>query len=230
MAKTTSGWYMNSLALKFLFTPFKIFYTLFLIILVIFGMSLLTQTYFHQPSLISQETKQLEQLGIQASLQTSGKPVNIRVAEKTYRGLATVFYEWTTVNQALAAQNEQDDGYKFKMFLTKRYELIRHFDSTLKVIAIRIGNLSLFAGLAILYFVVAVTDGLVMRAIRQKNASRESAGIYHRAKYWRVGITYIGIMFYLCLPFAVHPYWLFLPVGLCAAALFLQAKYLKKYL
>ena len=44
MPTNTSAWYMNSLPLKFLFLPFKAAYTLFLIVLLIFGSSMLTQT------------------------------------------------------------------------------------------------------------------------------------------------------------------------------------------
>lgn len=232
MADKNNGWYMNSLPLKFLFSPFKALYTVFLIVLVIFGVSLFTQNYFKQDSLLEQEVRQLTAIGTQPIVaDDNNKPaINTSVSRATYRVLSTVFFDWTLVNTALQAQNENDLGYKFKNYLMPRLDLLQHFDNTLKVIAIRIGNISLYLGLAVLLYLLAAIDGLVMRAIRQRNASRESAGIYHRAKYWRVGITWLSIMVYLCMPFAIHPYILLLPVGLSAWMVFVQCKYLKKYL
>lgn len=232
MADKNNGWYMNSLPLKFLFSPFKALYTVFLIVLVIFGVSLFTQNYFKQDSLLEQEVRQLTVIGTQPIVAgDNNKPsINTSVSRATYQALSTVFFDWTLVNTALQAKNENDFGYKFKNYLMPRLDLLQHFDNTLKVIAIRIGNISLYLGLAVLLYLLATIDGLVMRAIRQRNASRESAGIYHRAKYWRVGITWLSIMVYLCMPFAIHPYILLLPVGLSAWMVFVQCKYLKKYL
>lgn len=231
MAAKSSGWYMNSLPLKFLFSPFKALYTIFLIILVIFGVSLISQNYFKSDSLLEQEVKQLSTIGTKPIIDgNTTLAINTTVSRKTYKALSTVFFDWTFVNTALKARSENDFGYKFKNYLMPRIELLQHFDDTLKVIAIRIGNISLYLGLALLLYTLAAIDGLIMRAIRQQNASRESAGIYHRAKYWRVGVTWLSIMIYLCMPFAIHPYILLLPILISAWMIFLQAKYLKKYL
>lgn len=229
-AKSASGWYMNSLPLRFLFAPFRTVYVLFLIILTIFGLSFVTQTYFHQPSLLNQEIKQLEQLNTRSLLSDNPTTVNQTVSRTVYIGLGTAFFDWTGINRALQAQNESDAGYRFKSYLQTHREWLKHFDNTLKVIAIRLGNVSLFIGLALILNLLAITDGLVMRAVRQSNASRESAGIYHRAKYWRTGIIWISILLYLSLPVAISPYLLAIPIALCAWLSFLQAKFLKKYL
>lgn len=229
-AKSASGWYMNSLPLKFLLAPFRAAYVLFLIILTIFGLSFVTQTYFHQPSLVQQEIRQLEHLGTYSLLSDEPATINQTVSRAVYSGLGTAFFDWTGINRALQARNETDAGYRFKTYLQPRIEWLKHFNNTLKVTAIRLGNICLFIGLAVLLNLLALSDGLVMRAVRQKNASRESAGIYHRAKYWRTGITWISILLYLSLPLAIPPYLLALPIALCASLTFLQAKYLKKYL
>lgn len=221
-----NGWYMNSLPLKFLFHPFKTAYVFFVIVLLIFGSSMIAQTYFHQPSLLQQEIQQMSS----GSLNSKADDVNIQVAKISYSALNTLFFDWTYINTALKAQKESDSGYQFKQVLLPYMEVLRHFDETLKVISIRLGNISLFIGLSIIFFVVACIDGLTMRAIRQKNASRESAGIYHRAKYWRVGITWLSILIYLSLPISINPYWLIFPISFVAIMIFLQAKYLKKYL
>lgn len=187
-----NGWYMNSLPLKFLFHPFKTAYVFLVMILLIFGSSMVAQTYFHQPSLLPQEMQQINS----GSLKTQSN-INIQIAKISYSALNTIFFEWTYINTALKAKKEDDAGYRFKQVLLPYSEILRHFDETLKVIAIRLGNISLFLGLAMILFGAALIDGLTMRAIRQKNASRESAGIYHRAKYWRVGITWLSVLVYL---------------------------------
>lgn len=194
-------------------------------ILLIFGSSMVAQTYFHQPSLLQQEMQQINS----GSLKTQSN-INIQIAKISYSALNTIFFEWTYINTALKAKKEDDAGYRFKQVLLPYSEILRHFDETLKVIAIRLGNISLFLGLAMILFGAALIDGLTMRAIRQKNASRESAGIYHRAKYWRVGITWLSVLVYLSLPISINPYWLMVPIAFVALMVFLQAKYLKKYL
>lgn len=216
---------MNSLPLKFLFHPFKTAYVFLVMILLIFGSSMVAQTYFHQPSLLPQEMQQINS----GSLKTQSN-INIQIAKISYSALNTIFFEWTYINTALKAKKEDDAGYRFKQVLLPYSEILRHFDETLKVIAIRLGNISLFLGLAMILFGAALIDGLTMRAIRQKNASRESAGIYHRAKYWRVGITWLSVLVYLSLPISINPYWLMVPIAFVALMVFLQAKYLKKYL
>ena len=68
------------------------------------------------------------------------------------------------------------------------------------------------------------------RKVRQQNAGRESAAIYHRAKFWRTGILWTTIFIYLSMPFSIDPIILLIPITLLSIAIFLQAKYLKKYL
>ena len=233
---------MNSLPLNFLFYPFKASYTIFLIILIIFGLSTFTQTYFDasRSGLVAKEIEQLNNIQASPLLsqwkkervveESNSAPINLRVSRFAYQAFSFAFYDLTYVNTALKAKSEADAGFKFKNYLMPRLAYLHAFDDTLRVIAIRIGNICLYLSLAILTSAVAAIDGLAMRAIRQKNASRESAGIYHRAKYWRSGVVWLGILIYLCTPVAVTPYILLVPVCLNALFVFIQAKYLKKYL
>lgn len=78
-----------------------------------------------------------------------------------------------------------------------------HLDTlndTLKVLAIRIGNIVAFMPLALVIATVSLTDGLSQGRVRQANAARESAAIYHRAKYWRMGIIWLTCLTYFLLP------------------------------
>ena len=45
---------------------------------------------------------------------------------------------------------------------------LQQFDATLKVISLRLGNLALFVGIAAIFAIPVLLDGLVMRAIRQE--------------------------------------------------------------
>ncbi|WP_241158679.1 DUF4400 domain-containing protein [Neisseria yangbaofengii] len=219
--------------MKFLLSPFKAIYTVFLILLIIFGLSLATQNYLQAPDLLEQELSRLKAINQDQATLWQHRPseqLNTTVARTSYRTLSTVFFEWSQINKALSAQSESDEGYQFKNYLIPRLDLLKHFDKTLQVISIRIGNICLFIGLAALLYILALIDGLVMRRIRQENASRESAGIYHRAKYWRSGIIWLSILFYLCSPIVLSPYWLLVPILSSTYMVFLQAKYLKKYL
>ncbi|HHW4338796.1 TPA: DUF4400 domain-containing protein, partial [Neisseria gonorrhoeae] len=213
MPSNTSAWYMNSLPLKFLFLPFKAAYTLFLIVLLIFGSSVLTQNYFGTGNLLEDEIKWSESVGHDAF---PGKEVddtiNLQIARLSYKGLKTVFFDLTLVNESLKAKSEADFGYKFKNYLVPRMKYLQQFDTTLKVISLRLGNLALIVGISVIFAIPVLIDGLVMRAIRQENASRESAGIYHRAKYWRTGIIWLGCMIYMCVPISIPAYLLYLPL------------------
>lgn len=109
-------------------------------------------------------------------------------------------------------------------------EKLSILNDTLKIIAIRIGNIMAFIPLLIIMVCSTVFDGFMMRKIRQQNAARESAAIYHRAKFWRSGIIWTTVLIYLSMPFSVDPIILLLPVVLLSITGFFQAKYLKKYL
>ncbi|MBJ1807828.1 traD domain protein [Neisseria meningitidis] len=96
MPSNTSAWYMNSLPLKFLFLPFKAIYTLFLIVLLIFGSSVLTQNYFGTGNLLEDEIKWSESVGHDAFPgKEVGDTINLQIARLSYKGLKTVFFDLT---------------------------------------------------------------------------------------------------------------------------------------
>lgn len=235
MATREESWYLNSLPLKFIFAPFKAAYTLLLIIFIIFICSFVSQTYFHQPSLVSKEWESSAALIQQHHLshQASATSINQKIAYQSHRALYHVFFKLTTLDQILLPQqNTTNSKYFLKNYFetNNRILLLHHFNDALKIVSIRLGNIVLFLTLIAIFSITFIIDGLVQRAIRQKNASRESAGIYHRAKYWRTGIIWSSIMTYLCLPIYINPFLLIIPSLGIVLMLFLQMKYLKKYL
>ena len=234
MAKTSSGWVFNSLILNFITQPFRWALIFLLAILIVFFSSLVSQSVFGTSDQLYQE---IEVLKIQSQQQSwlntewSKKPVNISVTRASYALLHGIFFKLTRIDEAWQAQEESDFGYVVKeKFLQPHSALLSGFDRTLKTISVRLGHLSYFAGLAIVLCLVGLIDGFVARAIRQKNAGRESAGLYHRAKYWRTGILWLSMIAYLASPTPISPNWLFIPCAIYASLVWLQAKYLKKYL
>jgi fatty acid desaturase len=57
---------------------------------------------------------------------------------------------------------------------------------------VRTAILTRFAPLLILLYVVGAADGFTQRAIRRTCGGRESASLYHRAKYLQVALLGLG--------------------------------------
>ena len=240
----------ESLVLRFLTAPVKLLKIILLVIAILFGSSIILQSYFYRPDLLQREIENTLQLGNQSLWQQwtasderlpehnrmsseNGSPdtgINLTLTRYTYTALSTVLYEWIPLNYLLES-NPGDIGYSFKeQFLEPNRGYLERFDQVIRIISLRLGNIAFLSIFALYLSLLAVIDGLVQRRIRQENASRESAGIYHRAKCWRTGIVSTSSVLYLSTPFSVSPLWLLIPVCGGAGMLYLQAKYLKKYL
>ncbi|MBL8484373.1 MAG: DUF4400 domain-containing protein [Rhodocyclaceae bacterium] len=86
------------------------------------------------------------------------------------------------------------------------------------------------APLAAAAWLLGMVDGLAARSIRRACAGRESAGLYHRAKWWQFVLCAGFVSAYLIVPFRA-PLEILAPVfGVAALVLSrLQWKYYKKY-
>ena len=217
----------ESTILRTLTLPFRSMRILIFVILILFGSSIALQTYFHRPALLTQELTLAQKIGTTHSIysqhsakeetqQITKPPMNIAVTRHTYNGLYWLFFKATHLEEVSA--NNQFYGY------------IQQFNGTLKIISMRLGNAAIYIFYALFLGIIALIDGLNARKIRQANAARESASLYHRAKYLRTGILWSSIFLYLVLPIAINPQWLLVPVVCIALSVFMQAKYLKKYL
>ncbi|MCP1361814.1 TIGR03747 family integrating conjugative element membrane protein, partial [Halomonas sp. BBD45] len=91
--------------------------------------------------------------------------------------------------------------------------------------------LVLTSPLFILAAIVGFTDGLVSRDLRRFGAGRESAFIYHHAKRLVTPIFFTGWLFYLSLPFSIHPNLFLLPCAfLFGLMIAIATSSFKKYL
>jgi hypothetical protein len=98
-------------------------------------------------------------------------------------------------------------------------------------VGVRAAILTRFTPLLLLLYGVAVADGFAQRAVRRACGGRESAGLYHRAKFLQVAVLALGgaslllwpgpVRWALCVPLGA-----ILAAGLCRA----QWTYYKKHM
>ena len=228
MRKQNGGFLGEALSVRSLFAPFRLAVTVLFIILVLFAFSFVNQSWFHQPDLLRQELA-YTQIFFEKKKKKDAT-FHIMVIRYCYDALYWLFFKLTGLSTLF--ENDSINGAQ-ELLVDAFYpysDKLEVLNQTLKIISIRLGNLFAYLPLLICLASAALFDGLMQRKIRQKNASRESAGIYHRAKYWRTGLVSLVILIYLCLPIAIPHYLLLVPIGLLASLVFIQAKFLKKYL
>lgn len=152
------------------------------------------------------------------------------IAKYTYQGLHHLFFNMTGINDLTAHGPQSTIGEHIWSVLQPHQDKLYRLDQTFKVVSLRFGNLAAYLPLLIILVSVSIYDGLMQRKIRQSNASRESAAIYHMSIYWRFGVIWTSAILYLCLPVSISPALLLLPIAFICVLMHIQAKYLKKYL
>jgi hypothetical protein len=79
-------------------------------------------------------------------------------------------------------------------------------------------------------YAVGMIDGLVERSIRRYSGGRESATLYHRAKYVIAGVVGLWLFVFVCLPIPLELQWgSWVAGGVIGVLSRLQWKYYKKY-
>jgi len=79
-------------------------------------------------------------------------------------------------------------------------------------------------------YAVGMIDGLVERSIRRYSGGRESATLYHRAKYAIAGAVGLWLFIFVCLPIPLELQWgSWVAAGVVGILARLQGKYYKKY-
>ena len=69
-----------------------------------------------------------------------------------------------------------------------------------QLLGVRSAALARFAPILILFYASGSVDGLVQRAIRRARGGRESASLYHRAKYLQIAVLGLGSLGILLWP------------------------------
>jgi len=100
-----------------------------------------------------------------------------------------------------------------------------------QLLGVRLATLIMVAPLLALVYLIGATDGLTQRAIRRACGGRESASLYHRAKYLQVALMVIALLIGLLWPASVDVRWIGLPLTAILGVLArLQWAYYKKHL
>ena len=100
-----------------------------------------------------------------------------------------------------------------------------------QLLGVRLVELALLTPILTLIYVVTGADGLTQRAIRRVSGGRESASLYHRAKYLQVVLMATGLLICLFWPASIDVRWIGLPLAASLGILTrLQWAYYKKHL
>lgn len=100
-----------------------------------------------------------------------------------------------------------------------------------QLLGVRFASLCLMLPVIVFGYLVALADGLCQRAIRRVCGGRESASLYHRAKYGQELLVAAGLLVVLLLPVSIDVRWVGSPVMVALGILArLQWGYYKKHL
>jgi integrating conjugative element membrane protein (TIGR03747 family) len=157
------------------------------------------------------------------------------------RDFADTVYRWLWQMTGLeklilwAAAPTPPDAPAFQAAAHSLYSAIAAFVSAAanitQVFAVRLAVMSLAMPAFLLAILVGLLDGLVARDLRKWGGGRESSYLYHHAKRW-IWPLFIGAwVFYLSLPFSLHPAFSILPfAALIGVLVAITASSFKKYL
>ncbi len=100
-----------------------------------------------------------------------------------------------------------------------------------QLLGVRSGILLRYLPLLGLLYLVGAVDGLALRAVRRIQGGRESAGVYHRAKFMQLGLVALGGGVLMVWPWPVAWGWMAgLAAGLLGLLTAVQWRYYKKHL
>jgi len=99
------------------------------------------------------------------------------------------------------------------------------------VFCVRVAILILALPIFGLFGILALVDGLVQRDLRRWGGGRESSFVYHYARQAALPLIVMAWVFYLAVPFSLHPTYIVLPfAALSGMSVSITARTFKKYL
>jgi integrating conjugative element membrane protein (TIGR03747 family) len=155
------------------------------------------------------------------------------VADKAY----FVLFEVTRIADFIAwiaahpSAHEEELRSKLHQLFRPVAEYVVAAMQVTQVFSVRLAILALATPVFLLFSLVALVDGLVKRDLRRWGGGRESSFVYHWAKCSALPLLVLTWVFYLALPFSLHPSFVVLPFAiLFALSVELTASTFKKYL
>ncbi len=231
-----------SVGLKSITWPFRWMFWICMITMLSWALALGIGMYFHHSVWAGQGSAPFER-ALNALLEDAAMAsgawllgdgalhLTIALSEWAYK----LVFVWTGVEEVyfmsqLGYANDALDAAFFRLLASNAVEMevamliTRLYGAKVAMIA---GALPLFA----IAYAVAMVDGLTARYIRKAGGGRESAFIYHRAKWGIVMLTGTGAMCLVLLPLDYSPRWILPPAAVAIGLLVrTQWAYYKKYL
>ncbi len=120
-------------------------------------------------------------------------------------------------------------------FFKSAYEVVLKggwlFLLVIKIVVIKAFLLIAALPLFLVLGAVGLIDGLSLREIRRASLGRESSYLFHLLNKWVIRMIGFGLCVWICMPVSVNPQWFFLPLALLfSMMLSLSASKFKKYL
>jgi integrating conjugative element membrane protein (TIGR03747 family) len=231
-----------SVAFKSITWPFRLVFWVFMLTLLSWCMAMAIGLYFHfkvwEGEGVRPFEQALEQLILDAVSASVVGPLGLNAAHLTLmlsEGAYRVVFVWSGLEgahfRALAGMTATVGDAAFYRWLVQHAQSVEVAMMITRLYGAKIAMLAGALPLFLIAYVVAMVDGLVARYIRKQGGGRESAFIYHRAKWGIVMLTGTAVIFLLLLPLNYSPRWI-LPgaaatIGLLAR---IQWAYYKKYL
>ncbi len=155
------------------------------------------------------------------------------VADKTY----TILFEFTRLVDFIAWVSSPptlgEHGLRPKLHHLYRpaADFVIAAMQITQIFSVRLAILALAMPVFVLFSLVALVDGFVMRDLRRWGGGRESSFVYHWAKRSAMPLLVLSWVIYLALPFTLHPTFIVLPFAiLFALSVAITASSFKKYL
>jgi hypothetical protein len=169
---------------------------------------------------------------LESDLAAAPRPLADRLGDLSYAAIFRVSGLEGAITTATTpgAKLSWADETLIRVFVAPYGEEIALVMQSARLLGVRLAILLQVFLVGVVAIGAALADGLVQRYIRRESAGRESANLYHRAKYLQIVGGLLMIMLYVTVPVAIDPRWLFSWLAIAALLAFLQAKFYKKYL
>lgn len=157
------------------------------------------------------------------------------IIQKSQRFAYWLFFETTTLHQAMQAYLKQDkvnhlDRVYLRHFVARNAVAIVAAMNLVQVYGLRVGLLLASLPILVLVYVLASVDGFTERYIRRACAGRESSDINKMGRMSKLVGFATCAMVYLCLPLDMGIFWIVVPlVVVMAVATRYQWQFYKKY-
>jgi len=188
--------------------------------------------YSHAQGLFQSEIKYLNS-GIVAGAHQA--EAHLMALDWVSNSVNFIFHDSGIIQWIASTHTVQPGDNRLALFLktlnTAIYDYLIAAVFIIMMVIVRVAILILSSPVFVLFAIVGLVDGLMLRDIRKFTGGHESSFVYHLSKSAVMPFLIFGWVLYLALPISVHPNWIVLPFGLFfGLAILVTASKFKKYL